>query len=51
MWVSRPESRKDTTHPIPTAYQAENLIENDPYLTRQEVTLAKKIIHTSSLFM
>ena len=47
MWVSRPESRRDISHPTPTIDQAERLVEADSNLTPQEVALAKNIIRTA----
>lgn len=47
MWVSRPESRRDISHPTPTIDQAVRLVEADSNLTPQEVALAKNIIRTA----
>jgi hypothetical protein len=45
MWVTRPESHRDISHPTPTIIEAEQLVDGDWNLTAQEVVVAKDIIH------
>ena len=44
MWVSRPDTRRDISHPTPTIDQAERLVEADRNLGPREVFRAREII-------
>ena len=47
MWISRPDSHKDISHPTPTVDEGDKLVNTDPQLTAEEVIVAKDIIRTA----